>query len=130
MKNTINILFSFILLISFSWQLVSKTVIYISFKSNQKTLVATVCLNKEKPKSCCQAKCYLDKEIKKEDGRQNNLPSSLKDKIEKTELLSGYLKFNFTYEMTGDEVVFFYFESVSKYFPKKIIQPPQRIRFS
>ena len=107
-----------------------KHFIYISFKSNQKTLVATVCLNKEKPKSCCQAKCYLDKEIKKEDGRQNNLPSSLKDKIEKTELLSGYLKFDFTYEMTGDEVVFFYFESVSKYFPKKIIQPPQRIRYS
>jgi hypothetical protein len=115
---------------SFSWQSVAKTVIYISFKQNQKTLANTVCVNKGKPKSCCQAKCYLDNEIKKEDGRQNNLPSSLKDKIEKTEILSGYLKFDFTYEMTGDEVVFFYFESVSKYFPKKIIQPPQRIRFS
>ena len=115
---------------SFSWQSVAKTIIYISFKQNQKTLTNTVCVNKGKPKSCCQAKCYLDKEIKKEDGRQNNLPSGLKDKIEKTEILSGYLKFDFTYEMTGDEVVFFYFESVSKYFPKKIIQPPQRIRYS
>lgn len=130
MKNTINILFSFILLISFSWQLVAKTVIYISFKSNQKALAETVCVNKEKPKSCCQAKCYLDKEIKKEDGRQNNLPSSLKDKIEKTELLSGYLKFNFSTDSETEKAVFYYSNGKTKSLSKKIFMPPKWSLFS
>jgi len=129
-KNTINILFSFILLISFSWQLVAKTVIYISFKSNQKTLAETVCVNKEKPKSCCQAKCYLDKEIKKENSRQNNLPSGLKDKIEKTELFSGFEKFNFSMELDIEKTFFYYHESKTMCFSNKIFLPPRKFPFS
>jgi hypothetical protein len=67
MKKRLHILFSLFLLISFSYQSVAKTVIYFQFKSNQKQLAETVCENKSKPKSCCAAKCYLDKELKKED---------------------------------------------------------------
>lgn len=115
---------------SFSWQSVAKTIIYISFKQNQKTLAKTVCVNKGKPKSCCQAKCYLDKEIKKEDNRQNNLPSGLKDKVEKTELLSGYVKFDFSIELEIEKAVFYYPDNKTKYFLKKIFLPPKWNLFS
>ena len=110
---------------SFSWQSVAKTFIYINYKHNQKALAETVCVNKEKTKSCCQAKCYLDKEIKKEDSRQNNLPSGFKDKIEKTELLSGYLKFEFSSELEIEQAVFCYSNSKTICFSKKIFMPPK-----
>ena len=73
----------------------SQFVIYINFKLNQKELAATVCENKNKPKSCCAAKCYLAKEIKKEDKRQSDSSTSIKDKIEKSELRTGLLTFIF-----------------------------------
>ena len=83
------------MLISFSWQCAAKSVIYLSFKANQKQLAETVCENKNKPESCCAAKCYLDKEIKKEDDRQSNSSSTIKDKTEKSELRTGLLTFVF-----------------------------------
>jgi len=96
LKNHIHIYFSFLLLVSFSWQSFATSFIFLKFKFNQKELSETVCENKNKPKSCCAAKCYLDKEIKKEDKRQSNSSSHLKDKKEKTELRTGLLQFNFT----------------------------------
>ena len=95
MKKRLHIFFSLFLLISFSWQCAAKSVIFLSFKFNQKELAATVCENKDKPKSCCAAKCYLEKEIKKEDKRQSDSSSSLKDKIEKVELKTGFITFVF-----------------------------------
>ena len=80
---------------SFSWQCAAKTIICISFKNNQKQLAETVCENKNKPKSCCAAKCYLDKELKKEEKRQSDSSSSIKDKAEKYELRTGLITFLF-----------------------------------
>ena len=95
MRKRLHILFSLFLLISFSYQSVAKTIIYFQFKSNQKQLAETVCENKNKPKSCCAAKCYLDKELKKEDKRQSDSSSSIKDKAEKSELRTGFITFLF-----------------------------------
>jgi len=80
------ILISLFLLISISWQCAAKSAIYIHFKLNQDELAKTVCENKDKPKSCCAAKCQLNKEIKKEEKRQADMPGSLKDKTEKSEI--------------------------------------------
>lgn len=46
--------------------------------------------------SCCAAKCYLDKEIKKEDKRQSDSSTSIKDKAEKSELRTGLITFLFS----------------------------------
>jgi hypothetical protein len=125
-KNNCSIIFSFILLISFSWQSVAKTFIYASFKRNQKSLAKTVCVNKDKPKSCCQAKCFLEKEIKKEDNRQSNLPSGLKDKFEKTELLTGYLKFEFFFKKNKEHLFLNFIDRELLGHLKKIDQPPNK----
>ncbi len=93
MAKKLHIVFSVLLLVSLSWQCAAKTVIYFNFKSKQQELAATVCENKDKPKSCCQAKCYLEKELKKEDKRQSDMPSAIKDKAEKHELRSGYISY-------------------------------------
>lgn len=93
LKHHFQICLSLLLLLSISWQCGAKTYIYINFKRNQKQLAKTVCENKDVVGSCCQAKCYLDKQIKKEEKRQEELPSSLKEKTGKTELFSGPLRF-------------------------------------
>ena len=80
---------------SFSWQCTARSIIYLNFKYNQKELATTVCENKNKPKSCCAAKCHLAKELKKEDKRQSDSSSSIKDKAEKSELRTGLVTFVF-----------------------------------
>ncbi len=105
MEKRLHIFFSLFLLISFSWQCAAKSVIFLSFKFNQKELAATVCENKDKPKSCCAAKCYLEKEIKKEDKRQSDSSSSLKDKIEKVELKTGFITFVFAPAIAVKQII-------------------------
>ena len=86
-----------------------------------------MCVNKDKPKSCCQAKCYLEKEIKKEENRQSNLPSGLKDKTEKTELLSTYLSFIFLPLIIYKGYHGYHVSRNLKQFSTEIFQPPQDV---
>jgi hypothetical protein len=38
---------------------------------NQKTIAASLCENRFKPRSCCQGKCYLGKQLNKDENSQN-----------------------------------------------------------
>ncbi len=124
MKKGLHILFSFILLISFSWQCAAKSIIFISFKSNQKQLAETVCENKNKPNSCCAAKCYLDKEIKKEEKRQSDSSSSIKDKTEKSELRTGLITFIFNPSVEIRDYKTTPIKSLPNNFLSSIFHPP------
>jgi len=124
LKKRLHILFSLFLLISFSYQSVAKTVIYFQFKSNQKQLAETVCENKNKPKSCCAAKCYLDKELKKEDKRQSDSSSSIKDKAEKSELRTGFITFLFVPVPKTQEYSTIQPKSLPNNFLSSVFHPP------
>lgn len=124
MKNRLHILFSLFLLISFSYQSVAKTVIYFQFKSNQKQLAETLCENKNKPKSCCAAKCYLDKELKKEDKRQSDSSSSIKDKAEKSELRTGFMTFLFVPISKNQDYSISQTKSLPNNFLSSVFHPP------
>ncbi|MBI3520042.1 MAG: hypothetical protein HY062_11885 [Bacteroidetes bacterium] len=119
-----HIFFSFCLLISFSWQCAAKSIIYVGFAFNQKRLAETVCVNRNKPKSCCAAKCYLDKEIKKEDKRQSNSPSSIKDKAEKSELRTGLVTFVFLCDESVQSPHFIYSKNFPNTFLSSVFHPP------
>lgn len=125
LKKRSHIFFSFILLVSFSWQCVAKSAIFIDFKLNQKELAKTICENKDKPKSCCGAKCYLEKEIKKEDKRQSDIPSGLKDKAEKSELVTGLISFLFIQDSFLQTITFSYNLSLPINSLNSVFQPPQ-----
>ncbi|MES2515709.1 MAG: hypothetical protein V4580_16255 [Bacteroidota bacterium] len=124
MKKRAHILFSVFLLISFSWQCAARTVIYFHFKFNQKELAATVCENKNKPKSCCEAKCYLEKEIKKEDKRQSDSSSSIKDKTEKSELRTGLITFIFEPSQESKQVFSTSTENIPNNISASVFHPP------
>lgn len=124
MAKKLQILFSVLLLMSLSWQCAAKTVIYLSFKSRQSELAATVCENKSKPKSCCQAKCYLEKELKKEDKRQSDLPSAMKDKAEKHELRSGYISYTCFQNSLIQSIHFLYSGTLPEKREMPVFHPP------
>jgi hypothetical protein len=124
LKKHLHIFFSFCLLISFSWQCAAKSIIYLSFKNNQKQLAQTVCENKNKPNSCCAAKCYLDKEIKKEEKRQSDSSSSIKDKTEKSELKTGYMMYLFTPPVSSESFIILFPQSLPNNFTSSVFHPP------
>ena len=112
------------LLISLSWQCAAKSVIVFKFRLNQKELAQTVCENKDKPKSCCAAKCYLDKEIKKENKRESNSPSSIKDKTEKSELRTGLMTFLFISPIISQHFIPSVTNSLPNCFISSVFHPP------
>jgi len=113
-----------LLLISVSWQCAAKSVIVFKFRLNQKELAKTVCENKDKPKSCCAAKCYLDKEIKKENKRESNSSSTIKDKTEKSELRTGLITFVFISPIINQHFALSQISSLPFCFIPSVFHPP------
>jgi hypothetical protein len=124
LKKGFQIFFSTLLLLSISWQCCAKTVIYFNFKRQQQKLAETVCENKDIAGSCCKAKCYLDKELKKEEKRQSDLPASIKDKTEKSEIVSGLLSFvSITYAVMIEHT-FTYTDNLPEHRAAAVFHPP------
>ncbi|MDD2798569.1 MAG: hypothetical protein PHV20_08260 [Bacteroidales bacterium] len=48
---------------------------YIEYAINKDYIAKNLCVNRDKPKSCCEGKCYLEKQIKK-----NSEPEESKEK--------------------------------------------------
>jgi hypothetical protein len=67
-------LIAFIFLTAFTVQTFSKAVVVAWFYVNQKQITATLCENRDRPKMKCCGKCYLKKEIAKEDKKQDKEP--------------------------------------------------------
>ena len=58
-------------LIGILGQTFSKSLIVLNFRMNQKTIAASLCENRFKPRTCCQGKCYLGKQLNKDENSQN-----------------------------------------------------------
>ncbi len=53
------------------------------YYANKTYIASQLCVNKDKPKSCCEGTCYLNKQLKKaEEAQDHKLPAYLKS-IEK-----------------------------------------------
>lgn len=78
MKNLV----VYFLLIAFFMQNTAKLFILINFKINQDQIAQTQCENRNKPEMGCEGCCCLKKQLKKQEKKENRLPSLLKEKIE------------------------------------------------
>jgi len=65
-------LICFSLLIAILCSQSSKLFIYFSFKINQEYIAKELCENREVPKMNCHGKCYLAKQLKQEEQKQEN----------------------------------------------------------
>lgn len=74
-----------LLILSFFSSQLSRLSIYVNFKINQDFIADVLCINKDIPTSTCNGKCYLTKELKAQEEKENaQLP---KERNERTETL-------------------------------------------
>lgn len=73
---------SFLLLLSFSWQISGRLHTLLLFKLNEKKIVSELCENKNTPSKRCEGKCFLKKEFKKETEKEQKQTSTVKDYLE------------------------------------------------
>lgn len=67
MKYPITILF--VLLVGL--QTFSKMLVILEYEWNKEYIIKALCVNRSKPKSCCQGKCYLNKKLTQEENPQS-----------------------------------------------------------
>ncbi|PMB40138.1 hypothetical protein CEN47_03890 [Fischerella thermalis CCMEE 5319] len=61
----------------------SKIGILIDFKINQDFIAKVLCINREKPMSTCNGKCYLSEQLKKvEEQEEKQAPTNKKERLE------------------------------------------------
>lgn len=105
---------------SFSWQ----TWFYV----NQQEIAAEKCENKTKPMLNCNGQCYLSKQLKKLEEKEQNHNSKTNpfQKIEKVEIcpILPIPSFCFFEENSINEVKFFYQSSFSRKEVNSIFRPP------
>lgn len=82
---------------------VSKLFIVINFKLNQAAIAKNLCENRGKIDTSCQGNCYLTKQLKKaEEKEQKQVPNSLKEKVELTLFLDSNTWDNTTYTIADN----------------------------
>ena len=61
----------------------TKIGILIDFNINRDFIAAVLCINKEKPMTMCNGKCYLSEQLKKaEEQEEQQAPTSKKERLE------------------------------------------------
>jgi hypothetical protein len=59
-------------------QSAGQMVILINFKINQAYIARVLCENKDKPEMKCNGKCHLNKKLKEQETKEQNLPPQIK----------------------------------------------------
>jgi hypothetical protein len=73
----------------------SKAIVQLDYNINQNYIASTLCENRDKPACCCRGKCFLKKQMQKdEDSGKNNVPAS-KDKFDVSLFCEAVSKNNF-----------------------------------
>jgi hypothetical protein len=122
-KNRLKKVIVISLLFLFLLQCGIKTIIVVGFYAQRDYISKTLCENRSKPTMHCNGKCYLNKQLKKEQKNENNLPAILKTTSEV-----------FIYHQTDDLIVvhsYFIVEHFDNYFIKpyhhitvEVFRPP------
>jgi hypothetical protein len=115
-----------VFLIGILGQTFSKSLIVLNFRMNQKTIAASLCENRFKPKSCCHGKCYLDKQLNKDEKSQDtplNSGSNLKFEV----VLYSEKKTETHHLLINDKPVHVsrYLEPISQKVIDAVFHPPQ-----
>jgi hypothetical protein len=68
-----------------------KSAIVFYYLCNKEYITTTFCENKAKPQMACNGKCYLSKQIKLQEEKENKLPVSIIKNIKETVLFCSLL---------------------------------------
>lgn len=93
---------------------------FIEYALNKDYIAKNLCINRNKPKSCCQGKCHLKKQLAKSDESNDTAKNQSSQKQQRTQI-DEFLKTQLCIE--GD------FDAVAKSYPV-FIQPQVPVRFT
>lgn len=75
--------FSILMIVALMLSHLTKIGILIDFKINQEFIAEVLCINREKPMTTCNGKCYLSEQLKKvEEQEEKQAPASKKETFE------------------------------------------------
>ena len=57
-----------------------KAIALVDYRINKNFITAKLCINRNRPNSCCKGKCYLNKQLQKEE-KGNPVPAASKNTI-------------------------------------------------
>ncbi|KAA9345833.1 hypothetical protein [Adhaeribacter soli] len=100
-----------LLTIAILLQPLSKMFIVMDYQVNKNYIAQVLCENRSKPKSGCNGKCHLAKELKKADQTEEKHPIPLKDKLEVLHFCQPTSAFAFTILIFPEKEYPHYFSS-------------------
>ncbi|HEX4850495.1 MAG TPA: hypothetical protein VFV08_06790 [Puia sp.] len=83
LERTMNKLTALFLILVVAGSTFNKAIILIDYSLNKNFIASTLCENRNKPARCCLGKCFLKKQLQKEESDKNN-PGNSKEKMEVT----------------------------------------------
>jgi len=60
----------------------SKAIVQLDYTINQKYIASTLCENRNKPACCCHGKCFLKKQLQKDESTDKNKSANTRDKFD------------------------------------------------
>ena len=76
---------AFILLIALLAQISNRYFVLLDYEMNKDFIAKTLCMERDKPMSCCKGKCYLKKQLDKS-AKEENVPNT-NTRADKNEVL-------------------------------------------
>lgn len=83
-------LISISLLVAFCVQIFIQSWIVQYYQLNKEYISEVLCINKNKPAMHCDGKCFLKKELEKQEEQESKLPFSIKEKLERELFVENY----------------------------------------
>jgi hypothetical protein len=122
MKKGLTILLMFVILL----QCGIKSIYVAYYNINQDYIASVLCINKAKPASACNGKCYLAKKMKEQEQQEQTIPSVLKG-LEKVVLFCSEHSIALTQYFSVSSTVAVAQYKMNEYSSPTdlIIQPPQ-----
>lgn len=112
------------LFLAIAIQLTGNLITVAAYEMNKEYIAKNLCINKNKPKSHCNGKCHLMKELQKEEKKNDRPCNSMKDKIETVQFFESSIESNFVNESKGSIIDIIYLESKTFHFENAIFHPP------
>lgn len=105
----------------------NKVIVVLDFQLNKNYVASALCVNRDKPRSCCHGKCFLKKQLQKEDEQgKPGIPVS-KDKSDASLYCEHLIPDHFKNQPTGQ--IFSGYYLIKKYFTASspVFHPPGKV---
>lgn len=103
-----------------------KSALVLNYQINKKVIAATRCENRDKPEMRCDGKCYLSKQLKQAEEKENPVPN-----FNQLKELSPFITTEIEFSVSDNELItlfdlpFYQVNSPVEACPGSVFQPPE-----